>query len=79
MPTPSPTMVVIFSTNTDIDWNFAAMVTRPSAIVIARIPTTTGSIAATSAPNAMTSTTSVSGRSRRSLCSVSSALMVRTS
>src|SRR5213079_1931900 len=37
------------------------MVTRPSAMVIASRPTMTGSMAATSAPNATTSTTSVSG------------------
>ena len=55
------------------------MVTRPSAMVMASSPTMTGSIAATSAPNATTSTTSVSGSTRASLRSVSSALTVRTS
>src|SRR5437660_176925 len=40
------------------------MVTRPSAMVIASRPTMTGSMAATSAPNATTSTTSVSGSTR---------------
>ncbi len=79
MPTPSPTIVVMLSTNTDMGWKRAAIVTRPSAIVIARNPTTTGSIAATSAPNATTRTTSVSGKIRHSLRSVSSVLIVRTS
>ena len=48
-------------------------------MVMASSPTITGSIAATSAPNATTSTTRVSGSTRASLRSVSSALMVRTS
>src|SRR5437867_82991 len=52
----------MFSTNTDMGRYLAAMVTRPSAIVIANTPTTMGTIAATSAPNATMSTTSVRGR-----------------
>src|SRR6266513_2215085 len=36
MPTPSPTIVVMFSTKTDIVWNCAATATMPSAIVIER-------------------------------------------
>src|SRR5438445_11651 len=51
----------MFSTNTDMGRYLAAMVTRPSAIVIANTPTTMGTIAATSAPNATMSTTSVIG------------------
>ena len=47
--------------------------------MIARTPTITGSVAATSAPNATISTASVRGRARCSLRSVSSALIVRTS
>ena len=72
-------MVVMLSTNTDIVWYRAAIVTRPSAIVMASTPTATGSVAATRAPNATTRTTRVSGSARCSACSVSSALMVRTS
>ena len=48
-------------------------------MVIASTPTTTGSSAATRAPNATTRTTRVSGSARRSPRSVSSVLMVRTS
>ena len=48
-------------------------------MVIASTPTMTGSIAATSAPNATTSTTSVAGTARSSPRFVSSALTVRTS
>ena len=69
----------MFSTNTDMGRYLAAMVTRPSAIVIANTPTTMGTIAATSAPNATMSTTSVRGRTRCSPRSLSSALIVRTS
>ncbi len=79
MPTPRPTIVVMLRTNTDMFWKCAATVTRPSAIVMARIPTTSGSIAAISAPNASTSTTSVGGNATRSPWSVSSALIVRVS
>ena len=79
MPTPRPTIVVMFSTKTDIVWNCAATATIPSAIVIARMPTIMGSVAATSAPNASTSTASVNGSARSSPCRVSSALIVRTS
>ncbi|OLE61435.1 MAG: hypothetical protein AUG10_00885 [Gemmatimonadetes bacterium 13_1_20CM_2_70_10] len=69
----------MLSTNTDIVWNFAASVTRPRAIVIASTPTAMGSKAATSAPNASTSTTSVTGRTRCSPRAVSSALIERMS
>ncbi len=79
MPTPRPTIVVMLRTNTDMFWKCAATVTRPSAMVIARMPTTSGSIAAISAPNATTSTMSVGGSATFSPCSVSSALMVRVS
>ena len=79
MPTPSPTIVVMFNTNTDMGVYRAARVTKPSAMVIASRPTRTGSAAATSAPKATISTANVSGRARCSPRSVSSALMVRTS
>jgi len=59
MPTPSPTMVVMFNTNTDMGVYRAARVTKPSAMVIASRPTRTGSAAATSAPKATISTASV--------------------
>src|SRR5712691_885813 len=64
MPTPSPTIVVMLSTKTDIVWNFAASVTSPRAIVIASTPTAIGSRAATSAPKASTRTTRVTGSTR---------------
>ena len=79
MPTPNPTMVVMLSTKTDIVWNFAASVTSPRAIVIASTPTAIGSNAATRAPNARTSTTSVTGSTRCSPRAVSSALIDRMS
>ena len=72
-------MVVMFRTNTDIVQKCASTVSSPSAIVMARRPTITGSVAATSAPKASTRTSSVSGSTRRSPAVVSSALIDRTS
>ena len=72
-------MVVMLRTNTDIVWNCAATATMPSAIVIARMPTMMGSVAATRAPKASTSTANVNGNARSSPWRVSSALIVRTS
>ena len=52
---------------------------NPRAIVIANTPTATGNAAATRAPNASTSTARVTGSARRSLRSLSSALIERMS
>jgi len=79
MPTPSPIIVVMLSTNTDIGvtWAMSPMIASDTAI--ASTPTTSGSAAATSAPNARTRITSVSGSRRFSPRALSRVTTERTS
>ncbi len=79
MPTPRPIIVVMLSTKIDIGVTWVSMPMTVSETAIASRPMTSGSAAATSAPKARISTTSVSGSSRASRRVLSSALTVRMS
>jgi hypothetical protein len=79
MPTPRPTIVVMFSTKMDIGMRPASIDSMPMEMKMAKNPTATGMKAATRAPKAKMSRSHVSGSRRRSIRSESSAATVRVS
>ena len=75
MPSARPTIETTFSARIATGIRRATSDSSPSERLTARAPEITGSNAATAAPNAIASSTSVSGSVRRSACAVSSALV----